>query len=184
MNRFDAAPWPAALKVTSVLATTILVGASYILARAFPRGTRVPFAEAFGAGITALPLAIALISLLFVVSGYELGPEELLVQRLFWSTRVSLRGISRATHDPSAMKRSLRLFGNGGLFAITGIYRNRMLGRYRAFATDPRRSIVLFQPTRTLVVTPADPAGFLAALKTYFPAISIQDSGSPTGSQI
>jgi hypothetical protein len=182
MNRFDAAPWPAGLKVTSALATAILVGSSYILARAVPRGTRVPFAEAFGTGITVIPVAVALISLLFVVSGYELGPEELLVQRLFWSTRVSLSGISRAVHDPAAMKHSLRLFGNGGLFAVTGIYRNRTLGRYRAFATDPRRSVVLFLPGRILVVTPADPAGFLGALKTYFPAISIRDSGSPAGS--
>ena len=182
MNRFDAAPWPAGLKITSALATAILVGASYILARAMPRGTRVPFAEAFTTGITVIPVAIALISLLFVVSGYELGPEELLVQRLFWSTRVSLSGISRAVHDPAAMKRSLRLFGNGGLFAITGIYQNRTLGRYRAYATDPRQSVVLSLPGRVVVVTPADPAGFLEALKTYFPAISIQDSGGPAGS--
>ena len=183
MNRFDAAPWPAGLKVTSALATTILVGASYILFRAFPRGTHVPFGEAFGTGITVLPVAIALISLLFVVSGYELGPEELLVQRLFWSTRVSLSGISRAVHDPAAMKRSLRLFGNGGLFAITGIYQNRALGRYRAYATDPGQSVVLSLPGRIVVVTPADPAGFLEALKMYFPAISTRDSGGPAGSR-
>jgi PH (Pleckstrin Homology) domain-containing protein len=183
MNRFDAAPWPAGLKVTSALSILILAGASYILFRAFPRGTHVPFAEAFGTGITVLPVAIALISLLFVVSGYELGPEELLVQRLFWSTRVSLSGISRAVHDPAAMKRSLRLFGNGGLFAITGIYQNRTLGRYRAYATDPRQSVILSLPSRIVVVTPVDPAGFLEALKTYFPAISIRDSGGPSGSQ-
>jgi len=181
MNRFDAAPWPLGLKVISALSTAILLGATYILARAFPRGTRVPFAEAFGTGITVLPLAIALISLLFIVSGYELGSEQLLVRRLFWSTRISLSGISRAAHDPAAMKRSLRLFGNGGLFAITGIFQNRTLGRYRAFATDPRNAVVLFLPRRIVIVTPADPAGFLEALRMYFPAISIRDSVSAGG---
>ncbi|HEY6929008.1 MAG TPA: PH domain-containing protein [Thermoanaerobaculia bacterium] len=182
MNRFEAAPWPTGLKIISALSTLILLGVSYFLARAVPRGTRVPFAETFGTGITVLPLAIALISLLFIVSGYEIEPEDLLVRRLFWSTRISLDGISRAVHDPLAMKRSLRLFGNGGLFAITGIYQNRTLGRYRAFATDPRKAVVLFLARRIVVVTPADPAAFLEALHMSFPAISTRVSGGPAGS--
>lgn len=181
MNRFDAAPWPTGLKVISALSTAILAGASYFLARAVPRGTRVPFAETFGTGVVALPLLIAVISLLFIVSGYEIGPGELFVRRPLWSTRISLSGISRAAHDPAAMKRSLRIFGNGGLFAITGLYQNRTLGRYRAFATDPRKAVVLSLPGRTVVVTPADPGGFLQALKMYFPAISIRDSGDAAG---
>ncbi|HEX7254130.1 MAG TPA: PH domain-containing protein [Thermoanaerobaculia bacterium] len=170
------------MKITSALSTLILLGASYFLARAVPRGTRVPFAETFGAGITVLPVAVALISLLFIVSGYELGPEGLLVRRLFWSTRISLSEISRAVYDPMAMKRSLRLFGNGGLFAITGIYQNRTLGRFRAFATDPRKSVVLFLARRIVVVTPADPVAFLEALRVCFPAIATRGSGGPAGS--
>ncbi len=41
------------------------------------------------------------------------------------------------------MRGSLRLFGNGGMFSITGLYRNRALGNYRAFVTDLKKTVVL-----------------------------------------
>jgi hypothetical protein len=171
MSRFDAAPWPTSLKVTSAAATAILAGASLLLIRAIPRGTRVPFAEAFGRLMVFVPPLIALIALLSIVSGYELGPAELRVRRLLWSTRVPLDGISRAWHDPEAMKRSLRVFGNGGLYSVTGVYQNRLLGRYRAFVTDPRRSVVLGLPDRIVVVSPADPGPFLEQLAMFHPSL-------------
>jgi len=74
------------------------------------------------------------------------------------------------------MKGSLRLFGNGGLFSSSGLFWNRRLGRYRAFATDPGNAVVLEFPDRTLVVTPESPSGFLAALKLYRPYARIGEA--------
>jgi hypothetical protein len=68
--------------------------------------------------------------------------------------------------DPEAMRRSLRLFGNGGMFGFTGWLRNRRLGVYRAFATDPARAVVLTLGQRKIVITPADPAAFVRALES------------------
>jgi hypothetical protein len=177
MIRFDAAPWPTSLKATSVAATVLLAGTSLLLIRAIPRGTRVPFAEAFGRLMVFVPPLIALIALLYVVSGYEVGPKELRVRRLLWRTRVPLDRISRAWHDPDAMKRSLRVFGNGGLYSVTGVYQNRLLGRYRAFVTDPRRSVVLGLPDRIVVVSPADPGAFLEQLAAFHPSLRSNVAG-------
>ena len=64
------------------------------------------------------------------------------------------------------MSRSIRLFGNGGAFAFSGWFRNRKLGSYRAYATDPARSVVLkFSDHKTIVVTPEPPDAFIAAVK-------------------
>jgi hypothetical protein len=69
------------------------------------------------------------------------------------------------------MRRSLRLFGNGGMFGITGLYRNKTLGTYRAFVTDPRQSVVLQMTSRVVVISPAYPRAFLGDLHSMLPAV-------------
>jgi hypothetical protein len=178
MQRFDAAPWPVSLKVVSAAATVLLLGATFALYRAVPRGTRVPFAEGFGTFVFVVPLAILLVALCFLVRGYELDGTGLYVERLLWRTRIELGGLTRAWHDPSAMRRSLRLIGNGGLYAVTGIFQNRTLGRYRAFVTDPKLAVVLRYESRTIVLSPAYPDALLRHLQLVSPATVI---GAPSG---
>jgi hypothetical protein len=67
------------------------------------------------------------------------------------------------------MRRSLRLFGNGGLFSITGIFQNATLGRYRAFVTDPKQAVVLRYESRVVVLSPANPDELLGHLELVSP---------------
>ena len=62
------------------------------------------------------------------------------------------------------------MIGNGGLLSFTGIYYSKALGRYRLFATDFSRSVVLTLPRRVVVVTPASPHAFVAHLRSLYPA--------------
>lgn len=186
MFRCAAAPWPTSLKVVSAIGTAALVGTGYAATRVIPHGTRVAFAETFGTFVAFVPPLIAVGALLFVVRGYEIGPGEIRVSRLLWSTRINLAGLSSASHEPSAMACSLRLFGNGGLFAITGFYQNKTLGRFRAFVTDPKNSVVLRLSKRTVVLSPDDPYGFLHQLRMLAPGVEISGphphpGGAPVG---
>ncbi|MEW6336470.1 MAG: PH domain-containing protein [Acidobacteriota bacterium] len=169
MPRFAAAPWSLAVRIMSVLGTVVLLVMSWFLHRQIPHGTRVPYAEAFGTAMVAVPPLILLGAALFVVRGYRFEGTALLVERLAWSTRVELAGLERAWHDPAAMCRSVRVFGNGGLYSITGVLRNTGLGTYRAYATDPKMSVVLRTPAKVVVVTPADPEAFLDQVRMLFP---------------
>ncbi|HQR45471.1 MAG TPA: PH domain-containing protein [Thermoanaerobaculia bacterium] len=173
MQRFDAAPWSTALKVVSALGTAVLLGVGTMIYRTVPRGSRVPFAETFGTLLTAVPLLILVLSLLYVVTGYRLDTAGLEVQRLLWTTRVGLEGLERAWHDPEATCRSIRIWGNGGLYSVSGWFRNAGLGRYRAFVTDPRKAVVLRSPTRVVVLSPADPDLFLSSLRMSFPGVVV-----------
>ena len=65
------------------------------------------------------------------------------------------------------MRGSLRLFGNGGIFSITGLFRNRALGNYRAFVTDLKRTVVLRFPERIIVVSPECPEKFVAEISRF-----------------
>jgi hypothetical protein len=82
-----------------------------------------------------------------------LTADTLLIQRLFWNSKIDISGLLSAEADTDAMNRSIRTFGNGGMFCFAGAFNNKKLGSYRAFATDPKRSVVLRFPKRTIVVT-------------------------------
>lgn len=114
----------------------------------------------------SLPLVILLSAIPFMVRGYVLTEEALVVKRSGWSTRLLLRDLQSVAGDAEAMRGSLRLWANGGLFSFTGEFWNRRLGRYRALATDPQRAVVLRYPRRTIVITPHDPQHFIMRART------------------
>lgn len=174
MQYFPAAAWPTALKVSSVLGGVLLIGAGIAAAHAIPHSTQVPYAEAFGTVVAFVPPAIAVFALLFVVVGYELKSQQLQIRRLLWTTQVSLNDLQQIQTDPELMKCSLRIFGNGGLFSITGLYQNKRLGRYRAFVTNPQHAVALFLPDRIVVVSPANVKAFVQEVSAQFPCLKIE----------
>ena len=161
-----AAPWSVYLKVLS-LATTVLLLAGAVLVP-----PHIP-AAALGGMVKLLIAAGCLLPLLgcalFVIRGFRLEAGTLLIGRLFWFTAFPLESLSRAWSSPEAMDGSIRLFGNGGLYSFTGLFRNKRLGRYRAFVTDPKRSVVLEFPRRTIVISPGSPSDFLRRLQSIQP---------------
>lgn len=158
---YPAAPWSGFLKGVSIVVAALLLGAAALIAFTVP-AQAAPIWHALGIG---LPLAVLLGAAPFVVRGYALHDGELRVRRLLWTTRVPLGALREATIDPQAGDGSLRLFGNGGLFSFSGWFRNAKLGRYRAFVTDWQRAVVLRSATRTVLLSPADPAGFVRDLQ-------------------
>ena len=65
------------------------------------------------------------------------------------------------------MRRSIRTFGNGGLFAFVGRYRNRLIGPYRAYATDLHKTVVLRFTDKTIVITPEEPEKFVQDISPF-----------------
>ncbi|ANV83538.1 hypothetical protein AWQ21_03565 [Picosynechococcus sp. PCC 7003] len=111
-----------------------------------------------------LPISILGITALFMVRGYHLDGDRLYIERLGWQTEIALDNLESATYDSTAMDGSLRLFGNGGLFAFTGKFWNKKLGRYDAYATAVRLAVVLKWADQTIVVTPEKPEQFVTAI--------------------
>ncbi|WGL16733.1 PH domain-containing protein [Microbulbifer bruguierae] len=159
--RFSA-PWGRQLKLITLLVSMVLFGVSALLIAKAPEHPPTMYQI----GILIPPLTFIL-SALFTVRGYELQNDRLRIRRLGWSNRISLQDFSSATYEPEATAGSIRLFGNGGLFSVTGLFRNQKLGRYQAFVTDPAQSVVIRLKTRTLVVTPDRPQQFVSALAPY-----------------
>ncbi|NVN92786.1 MAG: hypothetical protein HXX11_19620 [Desulfuromonadales bacterium] len=168
-QHFPVAPWSRTLKLVSAFATIILMIAGSAVYGKITLITGFP--HVLGLGIGLIFPAILIFSLLYMVTGYAVEGNVLHVERLFWSTHVSLEGLSRVWSDPVVCKGSIRIFGNGGLYSFSGLYRNKALGNYRLFATDFTRATVLVLAQRTVVVTPSSPQVFIDFMRRQFPAI-------------
>jgi hypothetical protein len=149
------APWSRSLILISVMATIVCLGSALML---LVRGHgSLPW-------LSLAPLALLAGCALFTIRGYSIMDDAVLVHRLFWATRLPVEGLNSARFEPQAMRGSVRTFGNGGLFSFSGHYQNKALGPYRAFVTDRRQTIVLRYSGRTIVLSPAAPEQFIAAL--------------------
>ena len=156
MKHYEA-PWSTTLIVMSVLTTVVClvacVGAWLVLATRHPPGV-------LGC-VVFLPLVILFGAALFTIRGYSVSSDSILVHRLLWSTVLPRTGLESAEVDLEAMRGSLRTFGNGGAFSFTGFYYNKRLGSYRAYVTDPHRTVVLRYANRRAVLSPAAPEDFV-----------------------
>lgn len=114
--------------------------------------------------VSVLLLALLAVIISLCVRGYELAPGELRIRRLFWDTRWPLDAATRAFVRPNAMRGSWRTWGNGGMFAIAGHFAGSGLGRYRAFVTDPNRTVIVESGRGIVVVSPDDPERFADAI--------------------
>ena len=166
-RHFAAAIWPTALKVSSALGMVLLVGIGIASYRAIPVPTG--FTHYFGLGITLVLPAILVVSLLFTVGGYVVTSTDLAIQRLVWATHIPLHGLRSVSLEPAICKRSVRIFGNAGLFGFTGLYQSSRLGRFRLFGTDLSHAVVLDLPDRTVVITPAAAQAFVDHIHRIIP---------------
>jgi hypothetical protein len=156
-----SAPWSRSLRRVTVGSVAVLLVVMLTGLVLVPR--RLP-AERLAA--VAGPLLLLLSTLPFMVRGYVLTERDIEVRRLGWSTMLPLAGLVAVTGEPQGMRGSLRLFGNGGLFAINGWFWNRRIGRFHAYATDPERAVLLrYQDGRKVVLTPHDVQHFIVRVR-------------------
>jgi len=139
----------------------LLIGMTFLISAAL-------IALAFIGGIFSVIMAIVFISfgVFFGVYGYSLQPQELRIIRLGWSKDIPYNDIVNIEYSPDAMMGSLRKFGIGGFFSYYGMFKNRVLGDYKAYATHRKNTVVItIKSGKKIVVTPSDPERFVEELK-------------------
>ncbi len=155
------ATWSTLLRIISAAASLLCVGVAVQDSHALSSGDFRSLDFWFG----LLPLALLIGAALCTVRGYSITPDAILIHRLCWKTKLSRQGLESAEYQPSILRRSIRTFGNGGLFSFTGWYYNRDLAAYRAYATDIHHTVVLRLRRKIVVLTPDEPESFVSELK-------------------
>jgi len=160
-SSYYGAPWGMLLRVMTVVGIIILLGLPVLT---------LYYGQIPEGGARLLFYLIPLImvgAFFFTVRGYELAGQQLNILRPGWSKAIPLTNLISAEFLPDAMRRSIRTFGNGGLFAFVGSYRNQLLGPYRAYATDLHKTVVLRFTDRTIVITPDEPEKFVQDISPF-----------------
>jgi len=157
-----AAPW--GRRIWWITGATSLLG--LIAAVAIPLTLAVRTAEerwVLWLSAHALLLVVAGTSL-WMIRGFDLTADAVIVRRSFWVNRIPLDTLQSAEVDPRACEGAWKTLGNDGLFAMHGRFRSKRLGKFQAYVTDPANSVVLKVPGDTLVISPENPRRFLGEL--------------------
>jgi hypothetical protein len=103
---------------------------------------------------------------LYAPKGYRIDTDALVVVRPAGDKKILFSDIAEIRPmSPGEMGRTLRTFGNGGLFGYYGKYYNRTLGNFTIYATRrDRYLLVRTKQMKSIVITPDD-AGILCHLQ-------------------
>lgn len=157
--KYYGAPWSNSLIIISLVTSLICIIALFYLTIS---------GNSFYSWPNILIIFIMSFCSFYTIRGYTLTDNAIFVHRLLWSSKISLKGLESAQYEPDAMRSSIRLFGNGGLFSFTGIFRNKKFGMYRAYVTDQRRTVVLYFHKSIVVISPDDPNEFIDRISVIF----------------
>ena len=157
-----SAPWSRSVRVATAASVAVLL--LIMVAGLFTGPQQLLL---WRLAMLGVPLVVLLGALPFMVRGYALTETHIEVRRLGWSAVLPLAGLVAVTGEPEGLRGSVRLLGNGGLFGISGWFWNRRIGRFRAYATDPGRAVLLrYRDGRKVMVTPHDVQHFIVRVRT------------------
>jgi len=107
---------------------------------------------------------------LYAPIAYELTGDQLTVQ--FRMGQKVFQAVTRCETLTGRPPMGLRLWGNGGLFAGTGIFWNKSFGIYRAYVTSARYQDYVLVTTRTqrVLISPENPEEFVKTWASSAPA--------------
>jgi hypothetical protein len=128
--------------------------------------------------VAGLGTALVLLTFAWAPRGYTVAGQILTVHRLAGNVRIPLQEIRElrpgAADDFQGV---IRLFGNGGLFGYYGLFQTTKLGKCTWYVTDRNKTVVIVTGAKTIIISPDDVDGFLAAVRASVP-IPVTPSGT------
>lgn len=104
---------------------------------------------------------ISILCYLYAPVAYAISNNNLLV--LSRINRKTFGPVTKCARITGRVPGGIRLWGNGGLFAGTGIFWNKSYGIFRAYVTSSRKEDLVLVDTAKgkVVITPEDPDRFI-----------------------
>jgi hypothetical protein len=159
----DTRGYPASYDSTTKLISAIVCAVLIVLAVIAP--TIV---------VAVLGALFLLVSYAYSPRGYAIAERAIVVKRLVGDARIPLDAVREArAATPDDFRGCLRLWGNGGLFGYYGLFRTSKLGKSTWYVTSKKRAVIVVTAAKTVVLSPDDVDGFLAAVRAAAPMTSV-----------
>jgi hypothetical protein len=109
---------------------------------------------------------VFLLSYAYSPQRYILSDRSLTIVRLIGNVHIALDHVQQVRPVRTGdLKWGIRLWGSGGLFGYYGLYRTAELGKCTWYVTDRSKCVVVITGEKTVVVSPEDVDGFVAAIR-------------------
>jgi hypothetical protein len=158
-------------KIISAVISVMLLGIALVLQ------------SALGGAIALLPVLLCLLTVLLSYGlsprGYVVSNRSIIINRLLGNIHVSLEGARearKATGDD--LGGCFRLWGSGGMFGYYGLFQTSRLGTCSWYVTARERTVVVVTGSKTVLFSPDDVEGFLAAIRAEVPVPEQAVTGS------
>ena len=160
MTQFSA-PWSRFLKVISAVISIVICVAFWFAAPTTTVNETVPF-QTF---LILFPVAMLGSAAIFIIRRYEVTDGHIEIVRIIGRTKYAIDNIETIAFEPKATALSIRTMGNGGLYSISGFFRNKELGAYRAYVTNSANTVVIRRKKGSpIVISPGEPTDFVDAV--------------------
>lgn len=124
------------------------------------------------------------IILLVIIGTYITSPssytiiEGNIVIKLNSSREIKIPFRETKKIEPIKEERTLKVFGNGGLFGYTGTFRARNTGLHQRWVTDRSKMILIETIHKKYIISPKDPQSFIQICHDYMPEIESSEKTS------
>ena len=159
MQRFQASLGRKVVIITGFVAVILIVVSASAIAYQPDMNRAAQFALAI------LPFAALGAGLLFRVWGYDLHDDHIRVRRIAFPVRLPIASLKSVEKAPDLMNRSVRTFGNGGLFGFYGAFWKPGFGKFRAYVTNPENTVALMSDEKMIALSPDQPQVFVRMLR-------------------
>jgi hypothetical protein len=154
----------ARIRFTTLLSAVVVVIVAVVVPVLILRERHPPPWPAFVAAWIA-PVVLAVVWFLGRIRCYRMVEDELRIELPFRTVRFSLAGLQSVTPDRDALRRKFKIAGNDGLGSISGRFRSKHLGPFRAYVSDGEHAVVLRWPDRCLVISPQQHSLFVEVVR-------------------
>ena len=115
-----------------------------------------------------LTLMIFIICYLYAPAAFEISDKKLIVYRNYGE--IEFTHVTGCRFMEKKVPFTIRLWGNGGVFAGTGIFWNKLYGVFRMYITHSKQSefVVVETDQQIVIISPENPKMFIDSWKAKF----------------
>lgn len=153
------APWDTGVKLITMLASAVL---GYYIFSSLQHHTHVSEADFFLRVV--LPLSLLGLGLAFMVTGYSVDSEGIVIRRLLWRRRIRRADIATIAPPSRIGGRTIGVCGIWGFCGTSGIAYTGTLGfHFVAASAYDNRLVISRRSGLPVVISPSDSEAFVRA---------------------
>jgi hypothetical protein len=125
--------------------------------------------------VMILPYTIVVIELSYLawmasgtIKGYAVSSTGIELYTFRGRVPLISSSLKNVAIDPVALNNALRVWGTGGMFRLSGIFKTKTYGLAEVFVSNAKKSVILQSAQGNFIVSPDSPEEFKSSVKLLY----------------